>query len=362
VQSGQVVPQAPWREWNQELKLTARRDWAAGGQNHPLQGGFEYRNERLSRGSLLPATPDNPFGLDEKDRDITVFWLQQEARLGRLTVSGGVRYDDYSDFGSQWSPKATALFAVAAGHGLRATFGQGFRPPYFNELYLNTPPFFVGNPDLQPESADTYSAGYAYAGRGAQVSADYFFNSVKNGIVFDLTRQPFTYGNLNRYESSGVNLSGAVTLPGGFTPSASYTYNTRQNERGDEIGGFPKHAAFLKLLWQEPRLGLRANLRTQINGQVPPGVTDTSYQDGYHVWYGHVSKALTVFGSTFELFAQLDNIFDERDLFRRQTCPPGAPAACVDGAPLNGANDLLQVWIAPRTFQVGVSVGTDWTR
>jgi outer membrane cobalamin receptor len=362
VHSGQVVPQARWRERNQELKLTARRDWRAGGRSHPLQGGVEYRKERLSRGSLLPATPANPFGLDERDRDITVFWLQQEARVGRLTLSGGVRHDDYSDFGSQWSPKATALFALSGQHGLRSSYGQGFRPPYFNELYLDTPPFFVGNPDLQPETADTYSVGYAYASGRAQLSADYFFNRVKNGIVFDLTRQPFTYGNLNRYESTGVNLSAAATLRAGFTPSVSYTYNSRQNERGDEIGGFPRHAAFVKLLWQEPRLGVRANIRAQINGRVPPGVTDTSYQDGYQVWYGRIAKTVTVSGSTFEVFAQVDNIFDERDLFRRQTCPTGAAPTCVEGAPLNGANDLLQVWIAPRTFQIGVAVGMDWAR
>lgn len=364
-------PQAPWREWNQELKLIGRWAWKAAGKENPLQGGYEFRKEQLSRGSLVRATPDNPLGINEKDRDINVLWLQQEVNVGQLTLTAGARYDDYSDFGSEWSPKASALFAITPEHRVRASYGHGFRPPYFNELFLNTPPFFVGNPDLKPESSDGFTGGYAYASGKAQVSADFFYTKVKDGIVFDLTRTPFTYGNLNRYNSSGVNLAAAVNLPGGFTPSASYTYNKRvapdvdrdADGEDDEIGGYPKHTAFLKLLWQSPRLGLRANIRAQINGEVPPGITDTSYQSSYQVWYAQVSKTFaTAGGYTFDLFAQVDNIFDEQDLYRIQTCPPGAPPTCQEGAPVNGANDLLQVWIAPRTFQAGITIGMDWTR
>ena len=49
VQSGQVVPQAPWREWNDELKATVNQGWQAWGQNHLLQAGYEHRQEKLSR-------------------------------------------------------------------------------------------------------------------------------------------------------------------------------------------------------------------------------------------------------------------------------------------------------------------------
>lgn len=370
-QDGSSVPQPPWREWNQELKLTGRWTWKAAGKENPLQGGYEFRKEKLSRGTLTPATPENPLGVDTKQREINVLWLQQEVNVGQLTLTGGVRYDDYSDFGSEWSPKASALVAITPEHRVRASFGHGFRPPYFGELYLNIPPFFVGNPELVPEKADTYSGGYSYASSKAQLSADGFYNRVKDGIEFDLTGFPFTYANLSRYNSYGINLAAAVNLPGGFTPSVSYTYNKRvapnvdedEDGKDDEIGGYPKHTVFLKLLWQNPRLGLRANLRGQINGEVPPGVIDTSFQNGYQVWYAQVSKTFaTASGYSFDVFAQVDNIFDERDLYRIQTCPAGAPPTCQEGAPLNGAGDLFQVWIAPRTFQVGITIGLDRAR
>ena len=359
VDSGDVSVQPPWREWNQELKLIGRLSWKAGGHEHPLQGGYEFRKEKLERGSL---------GADAKpERDINVLWLQQELDLGRFTLTGGVRYDDYSDFGSEWSPKVGATFAITPDHRLRASFGQGFRPPYFGQLYLFTPPFFVGNPDLVPEKSDSYSGGYSYASRKVQVSADYYYNQIKDGIVFDLTGFPFTFGNLDRYNSEGVNLSAAVSLPAGFTPSFAYTYNKRVRpaeggEPEEDIGGYPRSSAFVKLLWQNPRLGLRANVRAQINGEVPPGVVDTSYQPGYQVWYAQVRKTFAMSGGyTFDIFAQVDNIFDKRDIYRRQTCPAGnAPPECVEGQPLT--EELLQVWIAPRAFRVGITFGMDRTR
>jgi len=66
-------------------------------------------------------------------------------------------------------------------------------------------------------------------------------------------------------------------------------------------------------------------------------------------------------GYSFEAFAQVDNVFDERDVYRRQTCQVAdAPPDCREGAPLT--DELLQIWIAPRTFQFGVRIGMDWTR
>jgi outer membrane cobalamin receptor len=343
VVGGRVVNVAPWRERNNELKLTGRHGFTAGGQDHPLQAGYEYRKEELSRASLNVQDPE---------RTINVFWAQQELNLGsRLTLTGGVRYDDYSDFGSRWSPKVSAVVSVGEGHRLRGTFGEGFRPPLFGELYLSTPPFFVGNPDLVPEETQGYTVGYAYSGRKLAFMADWFSTDLKNGIVFNLTAVPFTYGNLRKYSSQGINTSLSLDLPYGFAPSVDYTYNKREDDQGNEIGGFPKHAAMIKLLWSNARLGLRANVRAEINGEVPPGITDTSFQPAYDVYYAQLNKSFARKGAYgFNLWAQVSNIFDKRDIYRQD----------LSGNPL--VAQALQVWIAPRTFQGGITIDMDWTR
>ena len=339
---GRVVPQTPWREWNQEAKLTLRQSWSGLGQEQVFQGGYEHRNEKLSRGSLSVTDPH---------RDINVLWGQQELDLGdRLKLTGGARWDDYSDFGSEWSPKADAVFTLAKEHRLRASYGRGFRPPYFGELYLSTPPFFVGNPELTPETSDGFTAGYAYAGAKAQLSVDTYYTKVKNGIIFyQLTPSQYTYRNIDRYNSKGVNAQASLSLPLGFTPSASYAYNKREDPQGADVGGYPTHSAFLKLLWANPRLGLRANIRGQLNGKVPPGV-DGTFQPAYNVWYAQLSKRFAHLGAHgLNLYAQVDNLFDKKDVF----------LANPDGTPVQGQ---FQVWLAPRTFQAGLSLGSDWVR
>ncbi len=342
VEDGRVVPQDPWRETNQELKLTGRHEWSAFGRAHPLQGGYEYRKEALSRGSL---------SVEDPDRSVNVLWAQQELALAsRLTFTAGVRYDNYSDFGDQWSPKAELVFAAAEGHRLRGSYGHGFRPPYFGELYLDLGRFFKGNPDLEPEISDGFTTGYVYSAGRAQLSADLYYTRVKNGITFAmLPTGAFTYDNVRRYDSQGINVAGSFTLPAGFTPSVSYTYNKREDDEGEELGGYPKHAAFLKLLWANPRLGLRANFRGQINGEVPPG-PDGTFTPSYDVWYAQVEKRFARIGAySLSAYFQIDNLFDQKDVFLQDE----------DGNPIVGD---FQFWLPPRTFQVGVTVDMDWTR
>lgn len=332
---GRVVPQAPWREWNSEFKATATQTWRAFGRDHALQGGIERREEKLKRSTLTVSDPS---------RDITTFWFQQEFRAGsRLTLTAGVRNDDFSDFGAEWSPKASVSFRLSDRHRLRASAGHGYRPPYFGELYLNTPPSFVGNPNLKPETANTYNAGYSWAGTNAQVSVDAFLADVTNGITFDLRRQPFTYANLREFTSRGVNVSGSVTVRGGFTPSVAYTFTDRKDSAGTIIGGIARHAGMVKLLWSHEPLGLRANIRGELMGALPPNV-DGTFQPSYQVWNAQVNKRLVRRGlNTVNLYVQASNIFNKDDVYLRS----------AQGDPIVGN---FQAWLAPRTFMAGVTV------
>jgi outer membrane receptor for ferrienterochelin and colicins len=352
LQGGAAQPQAAWREWSRELKLTGRHDWSALGRKHPLQGGYEHRQERLRRGTLSRADPR---------RDIDTLWLQQEwAASQKWKLTGGFRHDRYSDFGGEWSPKLAAVFAPAGDHRVRASYGHGFRAPYFGELFLTTPPLFVGNPDLEPEVSDTVTAGYAYASRRAQASADYSWTRVRNGIVFDLTHQPFTYGNIAEYTARAVNLAFSATLPAGFASSVAYTWLRRENEAGQDLGAYPNHSFFVKLQWSHARWGLRANVRGQVNGGQSESLTDLSFVPAYDAWYAQVRKRLLARGAySWSAFAQVDNLFDERNVFRRGCVERISPTVCARHQPV--PNDF-QVWLAPRAFLAGVTLDMDFSR
>ncbi len=341
-----TIDVVPWQEWNKEFKLIGRQRWQWFQRTHDLQAGFERRDEKMDRANLrLPGTTTRT-----TTRDVKTFWLQQEFTVvSRLRVTGGFRYDDYSDFGGELSPKVSAVYLLTDAQRVRATFGHGFRAPSFGELYLYTPPSFVGNPDLKAETSDTVTLGYAVANARVQASLDYFHAQVENGITFNLVRLPYTYVNLTETSSRGANTSFAVNLPYGLSPSLAYTFVQREDMNGNVIGGLPKHTAFVKLLWNNARIGLRANLRAQMLDRTVSS-TDGSYVPAYRIWHLQGSKKLRTKGAyAVNMFAQIDNLLNRRDIFRRNRA----------GEPIAGD---FQVWIAPRTFLAGITVDMDWVK
>jgi iron complex outermembrane recepter protein len=117
--------------------------------------------------------------------------------LYSFNVTAAVRYDEYSDFGNTVNPKVQIRWQpVDETLTLRGSYSTSFRPPTFGDLYLadqesypelrnpvraaleasdpnfdvNTYPVFEqirtiysGNPDLEAETADNYTAGFVYS-------------------------------------------------------------------------------------------------------------------------------------------------------------------------------------------------------
>jgi outer membrane receptor for ferrienterochelin and colicins len=345
-----VVPR--WTEKNDEFKGRLVQIWSAAGRENPFSLGFERRQEQLSRSGLVGCLTNQAC---LKKRDLNVVWAQQELNLTKdLKVTAGFRYDDSSDYGSQTSPKLSAVYSLPKNHRIRASYGRGFRAPYFGELFLVSPGF-EGNPALLPEkSKPTITGGWAYIGPKVEGSVDVFKTKLINGVTFgQLPNGNFTYVNVANSNSTGTNMNLALNLPYGFTPSASYTYTKRETPASGsiaavELGGFPKHAAFVKLLWSNPRLGLRANIRGNLNGKT--FVTTTTITPKYALWYAQASKKVTSKGQyAFTIYAQVNNLFDKKDVYN------------VDLQGNVRTTDVLPIWNAPRTYLAGITIDMDWT-
>lgn len=106
-----------------------------------------------------------------------------------LEIIGAARYEDYgSPVGSTFNPKATARWQVADFFALRGSVGTTFRGPLPNDLEGSTSAVAgivaagnafkstdtIGNPDLKPETALTWSVGAMAEFGGFDVSVDYW--------------------------------------------------------------------------------------------------------------------------------------------------------------------------------------------
>lgn len=293
-------------------RIETLRQFEALGSSHltpinTLQYGFDFRHKELTRPLLGSETDITvPLGPQGK-RSVTVrsFWMQDEIRLlnNRLTVSGGFRVENNSQFGTNVSPKAGAVFHVNNRNRLRFSYGEGFRAPDVSELYrqFSSSRFFafVGNPKLTPEESRSYSAGWIFHHPRIRYSLDFFYNRFQNGISFAVVdpNNPFdpffaqfinsaggpplyTNRNVGDFDARGVNSGLEVLLPAGFRTTFNYTLLDRirvsdtPTDGSRLIGvGNVRNSAFFKLGWSEDftagsrRWNFNANLRSTIRGR-----------------------------------------------------------------------------------------------
>ncbi|RYY25456.1 MAG: TonB-dependent receptor [Sphingomonadales bacterium] len=136
-----------------------------------LAAGVDYRRETYSfNGSAAAATGqpaifnaafDNANALTPKSREVKAAYGEiLVPLLPGLDISGAVRIDEYSGFGSTTNPKITAKFRPFDFVMFRASYNTGFRVPNFNQIFngvTQTPN--PGNARVDPTTCPTLIVG-----------------------------------------------------------------------------------------------------------------------------------------------------------------------------------------------------------
>ncbi len=148
-----------------------------------------------------------------------------------VTLTGGLRSDDFDTFGRATTGRATVAWLVLPKTlKLRASHGTAFRSPSFLDLYGRNA-FYVGNPNLQPERARAWDAGVDFylPDHRATVSATWFDTAFTNLIVSNFAVSPSTVANVQRARTRGFEFSAQRALPAAFELRLAYTYLEAKN-------------------------------------------------------------------------------------------------------------------------------------
>lgn len=118
--------------------------------------GTELRDELRKDQANFDATG---VYLDDEREDYALgVFAQDEVRLSEeLTLSAGLRHDDYETFGGTTNPRL-ALVHADEESAWKLIYGTAFRPPNAYELYYTSPGVQKANPDLEPETIETMRA------------------------------------------------------------------------------------------------------------------------------------------------------------------------------------------------------------
>jgi len=165
---------------------------------------YEYLGE-------LKDISENANWLRESQRTITAVYgqgtfdirelLSIQNGIDALSLTAGVRYDRYSDFGSTVNPRLGLTFSPISDMYIKVLYGSAFRAPTVKEMYSINNPVRHGNPNLKPEKIYTFETQVGY-NLTQNISANItYFNILANDII---QSQGMTTVNTGIMKSAGV--------------------------------------------------------------------------------------------------------------------------------------------------------------
>ena len=169
--------------------------------------------------------------------------------------TASLRHDDYSDFDDATTWQLAGSYQVSPTLRLRGSAGTGSKAPTFTERYGFYEDYFIGNPDLKPESSKGWEVGFdtRWSNDRYQLELAYFDQDLEDeidGFVFDPDTGFFTARNKDSDSSrKGIEAVFDIRLARAFTLLTTYTYTDakEENPMGDKVVEVrrPKHMASL---------------------------------------------------------------------------------------------------------------------
>jgi len=225
--------------------------WAAGFEHLEEEYKDVYDSFREAE-NVIGSAGNSAFGGRERDALYAEFLFPA---LESLEINFAIRYDDYSDFGSEISPSISASYQVLDWLKLRASWGEGFKAPNLTDLYakpaqssegiidttrcnaqgitvgdctsIQQETFTAGNEELSAETSESFNIGFViYPIENLLVTLDYY------SVKLDQVVEKLEFSDVFILEQTGILPAGVVVnrapnvdgIPGVITRCVTLKY------------------------------------------------------------------------------------------------------------------------------------------
>ena len=242
--------------------------------NHRLGFALEHQDTDFSqRGEATIYGDPN----QDQSYDINAYAIEYVGKpVTGFTLTASARLDNYSDFDNATTWQLAASYQLSPTLRLRGSAGTGSKAPTFTERYGYFEDFFIGNPDLKPESSKGWEVGLdtRWASDRYQLQLAYFDQDLQDeidGFVFD--PETFLFTALNKDSDSsrkGVEAVLDARLGDSVTLIATYTYTDarEKNALGETVPEVrrPRHMGSLSADYFFARNRGNINLKLNYSG------------------------------------------------------------------------------------------------
>lgn len=253
------------RWWEGELQFVAE-PW----EKHKLTWGAEFRyNVRQDQKNW-----DSEVYLNDRRHSWNYgLYFQDEFKvLDDLTFIGGLRYDEYSTFGSKINPRLAFIYDLSERTILKLLYGEAFRAPNAYELYYHDGGWSAKpSLNLEPETIKTYEAVIEHQlsqNLWGTVSGFYYKMDDLIDQTLDTSDGMLEFTNLSEVKAEGVEVGLQGRWDNGVRGRVSYTYvTTEDKDTGGSLENSPKHLGKLNVIVPLIKDKLFAGIETQYNGK-----------------------------------------------------------------------------------------------
>jgi iron complex outermembrane receptor protein len=272
--------------------------------------------------------------LKRQTRSVFAFFAQHTwTPWPRLSVTGGARWDRYSDFGRSLNPRLTVVLKPADRWILKGMYGRAFRAPSFFEThqsdFSSAGNRLVQNPDLEPETIETFEVQLTFKPKESLVCwANAYYNDVQDVIrpvEFEQSGVPTQskWQNAGSRDWSGVELGVRYVPRRFFSLFANYSYTKTDDEKIEDVeepvSGLPGHAFNFGISVSRGRATLNINGFSRFGwNDVPADTSPHMILDRMELPdYLILNARLTVENvwKSVALFVDVRNVLDRRSYF-----------------------------------------------
>ncbi|MGG6293655.1 TonB-dependent receptor plug domain-containing protein [Leptolyngbya sp. AN02str] len=195
-------------------------------ENQTLTYGVDYRNTRSRNTTFSYGSGTTSVNYDGDISQGALFAQYEVDFTPDFSVNLGLRQDFNSlANGSFTSPSVGARLALSPSTTLRANYARSFRAPQISNLEGLAAFNVVGNPDLQPETGNSFDIGIDQElGEIGLLRLTFFRNQIDNLINFRFG-SPSTYENIGRVRTLGLEADLNLQLARNLYAFANYTLN-----------------------------------------------------------------------------------------------------------------------------------------